>query len=444
MKKILSSLRSNFGLKLLSLLIAIVIWYAVIDYNDPVETTSFTVKVTVENEGYINNGKTNFYIDEAYKTVNVFLRANRSTLKRITADDITVTADLTQIVNMDLDPVMVPLTATCTDIPQGGITLSRQTIPITIETIASGTFPVLVDTGGSSPSQEYEVGTMTPNPDQIVISGPKSIISQIDSVIARIDVTGLTRSSTVTANLVLMDKNSEEISEDTIEDDLIFEGGVPEISVNVELWKRRSDVSLEVSYNGAPAEGYHIEAVTVTPDTVTVIGDDEALAELEKNGNKLQIPANMVPVEGSSEDVTAEIDLKEILPANMRVAESTSETAIVTVTILQDDTKEISLDVDDITVNNLASNLAVSYGQTEVIVRVKGARSAIESLTGKDLKASIDLNDMEAGEETVPVTFELPSGVSLEEDVTIVVSLKEKNKTEAETAEGSENAAAGN
>ena len=157
------------GLKLLSLLIAVVIWYVVVDLNDPVETTTFPVKVTVENEGYINNGKMNYYIDDAYKTVNVFLKANRSTLKHITADNITVTADLTQIVDMDLDPVMVPLSATCSGVPQSGITLSRSTIPITIETIATNTFPVIVDTGGSSPSQEYEVGSMTPNPDQVEI-----------------------------------------------------------------------------------------------------------------------------------------------------------------------------------------------------------------------------------------------------------------------------------
>ena len=430
MKRFLNSFRNNVGLKLLSLLIAVVIWYVVVDLNDPVETTTFPVKVTVENEGYINNGKMNYYIDDAYKTVNVFLKANRSTLKHITADNITVTADLTQNVDMDLDPVMVPLSATCSGVPQSGITLSRSTIPITIETIATNTFPVIVDTGGSSPSQEYEVGSMTPNPDQVVISGPKSIINQIDSVIARTDVTGLTRSSTRRAALVLLDKNSEEISQDTIEDDLTFEGGIPNISVSVELWRRRSDIPLYVSYSGAPAAGYHVESISVTPDTITVVGDADALKELAQNGGSLTLDPEMISVEGADADVTAEIDLESILPENMRIAENTPDMAAVTITILSNETKEISLDVDDIAVNGLASNLAVSYGQTELQVRIVGSGSRISTLTGKDLGASIDLADLEVGEYTVPVSFTLPTGVTLEEEMTITVSLKEKTKSE--------------
>ena len=35
-RRILDSLRSNIGYKLLALLVAIVIWYAVVDINDPV------------------------------------------------------------------------------------------------------------------------------------------------------------------------------------------------------------------------------------------------------------------------------------------------------------------------------------------------------------------------------------------------------------------------
>ena len=121
MKKILGSFRNNIGLKLISILVAIVIWYMVVDINDPVETATYTVKVTVENEAYIANGKQIYHIDDANKTVGVTLKANRSTLKNIKEDNITVTADLTQIVDMDRDPVMVPLTAACKSIPASKI-----------------------------------------------------------------------------------------------------------------------------------------------------------------------------------------------------------------------------------------------------------------------------------------------------------------------------------
>jgi YbbR domain-containing protein len=125
-------IKDNLGLKLLSVLIAIVIWYVVVEVNDPIETASFTVKVTVANETYIANGKQIYHIDDDYKTVTAYIKSNRSTLKKITADQITVTADLTQIVDIKREPVMVPLTASRQGINPANITLSRTAIPITI------------------------------------------------------------------------------------------------------------------------------------------------------------------------------------------------------------------------------------------------------------------------------------------------------------------------
>ena len=189
-RRILDSLRSNIGYKLLALLVAIVIWYAVVDINDPVETASYTVHITVTNESYISNGKQIYMIEDQYKTVTVYVKGNRSELKNISADNITVTADLTQIVDLDRDPVMVPLTVSVPGISASNVTLSRTTIPITIEDVASKEFAVSVDTGSSVPGSSYEVGSATPNPEKIVINGPESVINEIDSVVAKIDDTG--------------------------------------------------------------------------------------------------------------------------------------------------------------------------------------------------------------------------------------------------------------
>ena len=432
MKKFLKSFRNNFGLKLISVLIAIVIWYIVVDIDDPIETMTYTVKVTVVNEAYIANGKQIYHIDDSNKTVGVTLRANRSTLRNVREDDITVTADLTQIVDLERDPVMVPLTAECRGIAASNITLARTTIPITIESIATKTFAVAVDTRESVPSEEFEVGSMTVSPDQIVINGPESIINQIDTAVAQIDVTGMTIDSTRMAKLVLLGKDQSVISEDTIQDDLSFEGGKPEVTVYVELWKRRSDVELAVDYAGTPAPGYHVESVVVTPDTITVVGDSSALLQLTRNSNVIRIPEEFVNIEGASEDVGAEIDLAEIMPENMRLARNTAEEATVTVAVRSDQTRDLVLDVDRLQVLNLDPNLAVSYGQAELTVRIKGSGAMLEDITGENVVASIDLQGLGPGETTVPVNFELPPGVSVEEGVSLTITLKEKVTETAE------------
>ena len=438
MKKILGSLRNNIGLKLISVLVAIVIWYVVVDIDDPVETKTYTVKISVENEAFIASGKEIYHIDDANKTVGVYVRANRSTLKNISEDDITVTADFTQIVDLERDPVMVPLSVECRGVSRSALTLARTTIPITIESIATKTFAVAVDTGESVPSEEYEVGRLTVSPDQIVINGPESIINQIDTAVARIDVTGMTLDSARDAKLILLGKDQSEISDDTIQDDLTFAGGTPNVTVNVELWKRRSDVKLDVQYLGTPAEGYHVESITTTPETITVVGESQALLELTQEGNVIHTPSGLIGVEGASEDVTATIDLTEILPENMRLARNTAEEAAVTIAIRSDETKELVVDVDNIEVLNIDPSLAPSYGQAEITVRIKGSGANFDSVTEDNIEASIDLSEQKAGDMSVPVNFSLPAGVSLDEPVSLNISLKEKVTTTAAPEEDDE------
>ena len=56
-KKILKKLLNNLPLKILSILIAIVIWYVVVSVNDPIVKERFDVPVQVTNEAYIAAGK---------------------------------------------------------------------------------------------------------------------------------------------------------------------------------------------------------------------------------------------------------------------------------------------------------------------------------------------------------------------------------------------------
>ena len=97
-KKILKKLLNNLPLKILSILIAIVIWYVVVSVNDPIVKERFDVPVQVTNEAYIAAGKKTYQIAEEYQTVTVTVTDNNSVVSRLKASDITVTADLTQIV----------------------------------------------------------------------------------------------------------------------------------------------------------------------------------------------------------------------------------------------------------------------------------------------------------------------------------------------------------
>lgn len=424
-KLLIKAFERDLGLKILSIFLGIVIWYMVVNINDPVETASFTVRVTPQNESYIENGKQSFRIDDEYKAVVVYVKGNRSTLRKLNADDIVVTADLTQIVDLKRDPVMVPLSASAPGINATGITLSRTTIPIRIEDIDSKEFPVTVEVGSSLPGSDYEIGTLTANPETIRINGPESIINQLDSVIAQIDVTGMTRDGARDASLRLMDKNSNVISKETIADDLTFDGGVPHVEVQVGLWKKQSNIGFHVSYTGTPAAGYQVGKITTTPETTTLAGTDEALAGLKERQDLLQIPGNKLSVEGVSSDVTFSVPLKDILPEDTKLATGMADTVTVKISIIKNDSREMTIDVDDIRTEGLASNLAVSYDQTKLDFIVEGSSQAMKNLTPEEITATINLSELTSeGDYTVPVSISLPPGLSISGEAKLAIHLK--------------------
>lgn len=426
-RSLLSKITHNFPLKLASVLLAVALWYAAIYYSDPKETRSYQVHIDVINESYIASGKQVFYIDDIYKNVTVYIYDNASILNRISESYITVTADLTQIVDFDRIPVMVPLSVECQGVDKTNISLSRETIPITIENVDSKELPITTSTGDTIPNKNYEVGTLTPEVSSIVVNGPESIISQIDSVVANVNVSNMTVDGERRASLSFIDKDQNTISENLINDSVTIEGDYSNLSVYVELWKKRSGITFNINYSGTPATDFRVYQTTTSPDEITVVGSSDALASLEAAGNVISIPTDRVNVDGASEDVTVDVDISDLLPENMRVASSMNDYITVTASILPVDSKKISYDVDNIRIENLKENLSISYSKTTVEIKVKmtGSRK-LSDLTENDITVAINAAELTAaGEYELPAAITLPDGYALVDDVNIPVIVKE-------------------
>ena len=94
-------LMNNFGLKLLSLGIAIVFWFVIINSKDPVESKTFkNVPVKVLNEEQVLEREKVLEVISG-DTVDVVLEGRRSVLEQLTEADIEATADLTEVSFMD-------------------------------------------------------------------------------------------------------------------------------------------------------------------------------------------------------------------------------------------------------------------------------------------------------------------------------------------------------
>ena len=182
-----------------------------------------------------------------------------------------------------------------------------------------------------------------------------------------------------------------------------------ELSVKVEMDDMKS-VRVAVDITGRTAEGYEVTGIYVSPDTIEVAGDPDDLAGI----NILRLPD--IDVGGIDSNIIREFSLKDYLPDGLRVIGADgSERITVTVSVEEEETKDIVIPVDSIAVEGtLGEGLTAELTGDDITVTVSGAGSGAAGLEASDIRAYVDLDGYEAGVyNDVDVQFDLPDGVSL-------------------------------
>ena len=418
-------LTNNLLLKIVSVFIAILIWAVVANINDPIVSATYNVPVTIINGSYIESiGKTYRVVEEEQdQKVRVVLRGPSSIVENRALDDIEAIADLTQIVDMNTDPyVVVPVTVTCDRVQPGNITVTPQSIKIVLEDKASQEFIIGFDVK-NKPDSRYIVGDVTSQPEKVKIMGPASLIQKIDRVVASVDVAGLDEDTATASSLVVYDKNQDILSTTSMSY-LKFDIGEPTVAVNVELWRVVPEVKIEVDYSGNPGTGFHVSAISSTPTSIGVAGTEEAIAELNKNSNTIEIPASEINISGVTKDIEKKVDLAQFLPPDTKIASDVT-TAIVTVSVLPVGSKPFALQTKNIEVIGLDERYAVVYDTDEVTINVRGPGAVLETIKDETVHAQIDLSGHSIGAHEVNIKIILPNGSELLEEVSVGVEIDE-------------------
>ena len=415
-------LTDNLSLKIMSVAIAIVVWLIVVNIDNPVGTNYYTITdVELINKEYVESSDTIGKMcmpEENQDSVRVAITASKKIRDRIRLSDITAVADLQQAVSLDTDPVMVPITVTCSasGVLPSDIKVTPQNLTVNLDEKETQEFVVNVSKGDTKPGKDYEVGSLTASPEKIRITGPKTLVNKIDKVNATIALDGNTEDYTQEVYLTIYDKNQEALSESEM-NSLRIENNA-KVIVTAKLWKIRARVKIAAGYIGTPASGYQAGSVKTVPDTISVAGSTEGLESLSENDNMITIPSDRIDISGESKDVERKISLKNLLPDNVKLTSDSSEDVWVTVSILPVGSQEFNLPTKNIEVKNKPDNLQVTFETAQIALRIKSESEDLADLNiDEDVKAEIDLKDKEAGNYKVPVKLSLPDGYEMVEDV---------------------------
>lgn len=422
------SLMNKSTLKILSLLIAILIWVVVKNVQDPMLVKVITrIPVTIVNESYLASKLEVPLLIEGQDTVNVKVKGRESVVKELAREDFTAVADMTQIISMETTPRMVPVKVSCEGLLDSDISVTPGNIQVDIEKQTSVEKIIAVNTGDTVPDKNYEVGVLKANPEKVTISGPESIVNKIDRVVAMVDVSDRKETRTeLDSELKIYDKNQDELSEKQLSYLDLKEIRNNKIKVTAEFWKAQNKISLKAESSGSPKHGYQVSEIKLVPDTISIAGTDEALQKLAEAGNTLEIPGSMIDVSGKSSDFEVNIDLTELLPENTKLARDLNSSVIATVKILPYNSQDFELPATQIQTENIPEDMDLVFGQEKITVRLKGKDEDLKNLKPETVQMKIDLKGYKEGEYTVPVTVTLPGGYELVDEIAVKVKLVAK------------------
>jgi len=419
MKKMLTklkmSLTNNIGLKFLAVLIALVLWLAIVNVNDPEKTiTVSNIPISVTNESAITS-RDMVYNVKSEQYLNITVSGKRSIVSNLSAEDFRATASLKELSKVNSIPVDVTTKNASLGRKITIVKQSAQTILVDVENVEEKDFTDLVVEYTGKVADSYVAGLSSMSTDEVTVKAPTSIIDKIKKVAVRCSLDGTNTNISKKCPVILYDKNDKEIKSDEIE----LSDKKIRVNVNVLRAKQVPISTINKDELGKPADGYVVDDVILSSDSITVYGSEESLDSIES----LDIQDD-IDVSDAKGDVTQNIDVTGKLPKGLSV--SGESTITVKVLIKKLITRTFEYDASEVSLNDLSSDLDVQLVTKKVKVTLQGEEEVISQLTKDDMAISADLGKVKEGTTTVHVDVAVPDNTTLMNNVTIKIKAKAK------------------
>ena len=283
-----------------------------------------------------------------------------------------------------------------------------QSVSVTLDRKITKTVQVVAEL--SEPPPNLQLGDVTITPPEVTITGPSSLVDEV--VVARV-------TATIDASEIDVDRD---VQPDAVDADGEIVNGVDIepalVHLEVPVFENLSSRTVPVNpvVTGTPAAGFRISAVEVEPQTVTVEGDLDEIAEL--------VSADTAPVvvSGATRNVTAEVPFT--LPTGVSAVGIQVARVVVRiepVTETRTFTAGIRLDDRDPAFDYVAAD-------TQVLLTVFGSTADLDRLGASPIVISVDVGGLEPGTHEVPVVPTLDSVFTVAavspETITVTVSPK--------------------
>ncbi len=422
LRKVTKRITNNFGLKILAAVFAIIIWMVVVNIEDPEKTKSFVIPVTIENSDYLTDmGKTYDILNNSDK-ISFTVTGKRSIIEELSESDFTAVANM-ENVNDEMTTVPVSVSAS-RYASQIEINKRDATLKISVENLLTQRYTVQVKTEGTPAPYCYAEEAVA-DPKKITVTGPESILNQIATVQATVDISGAEEDIATNSKIVLLDKDGNEIPQDR----LTLNRTSVAVDVTVTMGK---SVPLKFVTNGTPADGYRFKTAECSVSSVKLVGSSEALAGI----SELEISGSQMNIAGASANVVSSVDLTRYLPDGVSLASDQSKQVSVTLVIEGKSAKAFAVPVKNITVKNLPSNYQLDFNADTVTVNLLGFGNDFTDVNPEDITGTIDASSFGTGVIAAAVTIDGNYTVSEIPYTSVTVTEKQTNTGATDSTDG--------
>lgn len=376
---------NNLGLKIGSIIIAILLWLTITNIDDPTVTETYkNIPVQITHDEVISSRGYGYTIENG-ETTTVKIKGRRSLVESIKSEDLTAYADFNNMSSMYMVPIMVECATEHMD--ELVMTLQNENMAIRLEDQVTEPFMVRVLTNGKVRDGYYCTENRV-SAGLIQVTGSASSVDSVKELVVHVDIEGRMTSFTDQYEIIAYDEQGNEIDSRK----LTFSQNSVEVATDICPVKQ---VPLEVVTVGDPAEGYYVENVESAPASITVAASETELKKISKF-------TVQVDVSEAESIIEKAIDMGEYLAdryPKIYLPEEENKTLGVNVMVKPFAEKKFELDESDIEIRNLSDKLdSALYSLWNASVTISGAESDIEDVTVDDLNLYIDV--AECGEGT--------------------------------------------
>ena len=415
---------NNLGLKILALFVSVGLWIIAININDPVSENTYTVNVTLQNSGVLSSAGKYFEVKDNSDRIKVVVRGTRTALSQFNQTDIVATADMSKITEDNLVPIELSTTKQSDKIE--GIRSESQYVKLALEDVRRLQMPIEVKVL-NDPADGYILGATQTSQNVVILSGPESIINQVESAAVEIDVSGATTDVKISLPIHLYSE------EDDIIDTSKVNMSVQEISTTASILQK-AVVPLIAIPQGTPTQGYVLNGIIEgLPTEITIAGKSNIVSKIPYIDISESLDVNDI-----YQDTSYEININDYLPDGVSLVGTVGNNGIldISVGVDKESEKTIVLDPEAIQVIGVPEGFSatVSDLENDVEVPVSGLKSLLDAVDESKLVPIINVdkylsnNEMtiEKGHIDIPLDITLPDNVRLSREVKVRITVTEE------------------